>query len=47
MGCSAHGNPGLYVCDCKGEVLCDECVDDHNGLEHHKVAISEIAKVFP
>jgi hypothetical protein len=45
--CLKHGNPGEMICDCDCSILCDECVDDHSGMEHRKVFINEIAKTFP
>ena len=29
MNCLKHGNPGEMICECKTEVLCEECYDDH------------------
>ncbi len=32
--CDKHGNPGELLCECKYEILCDECKKDHAGLGH-------------
>jgi hypothetical protein len=47
LSCSKHGNPGEMMCDCKCEVICEECEDDHAGMDHRKIMISEIAKTLP
>ena len=47
LTCTKHGAPGQMICDCKYEILCEDCYKDHSGMEHKKKFISEISRSLP